>query len=52
MAGFDEQPVYYSDPFFSEDRQEDGEVSKVVQQKRFKEFIKTFLDQSNCFCYR
>ena len=52
MAGFDEPGVYYSDAFFSEDRSEEGDLSRVAAQRRFKEFIKTFLDQNNCFCYR
>ncbi|XP_064403008.1 DNA replication licensing factor mcm5-like [Halichondria panicea] len=52
-TGFDDAPVYYSDPFFSEDRSEaDGGPSRTASLGRFKEFIKTFLDQDNCFCYR
>lgn len=52
-SGFDDPGVYYSDPFFPEDRSEaDGELSRTAAVKRFKEFIKTFLDQNNCFCYR
>lgn len=52
-TGFDNAPVYYSDPFFSEDRSEtDGDPSRTASLGRFKEFIKTFLDQDNTFCYR
>lgn len=52
-TGYDEAPVYYSDPFFSEDRSEaDGGLSRTASLGRFKEFIKTFLDHDNCFCYR
>lgn len=52
MAGFDDPGVYYSDPYYSEDRTETDDVSRVSAEKRFKEFIKTFIDQDNCFCYR
>lgn len=52
MAGFDDPGVYYSDAFFSDERSEEGELTRVAAQKRFKEFIKTFIDQDNCFCYR
>lgn len=52
MAGFDDPGVYYSDAFFSEDRSEEGDLTRVAAQKRFKEFIKTFIDQENRFCYR
>ncbi len=52
-TGFDDPGVYYSDSFFSEDRSEaDGDLSRSSALKRFKEFLKTFLDQDNCFCYR
>ena len=52
MAGFDDPGVYYSDAFFSEDRSEEGDLTRVAAKKRFKEFIKTFIDQENRFCYR
>ena len=52
MAGFDDPGVYYSDPYYSEDRTETDDVSRVSAEKRFKEFIKTFIDHDNCFCYR
>ncbi len=53
MSGMDAPPVYYSDPFFSEQASEDGEeVSFTAAQRRFKEFLKTFMDQENSFCYR
>ena len=52
MAGFDEPAVYYSDPFFTDQQSEDGEMTRVAAQRRFKEFIKTFMDQDSCFCYR
>ncbi len=53
-TGYDEAPVYYSDPFFSEERSEadGGDPSRTASLARFKEFIKTFLDQDNAFCYR
>lgn len=52
MAGFDDPGVYYSDAFFSEDRSEEGDLTRVAAKKRFKEFIKTFIDQENRFFYR
>lgn len=52
MAGFDDPGVFYSDPYYSEDRTENEDVSRVSAEKRFKEFIKTFIDHDNCFCYR
>ena len=51
-TGFDEPGVYYSESFFSDDRTEGDELSSTAAVTRFKEFIKTFLDQDNCFCYR
>lgn len=53
MAGFDDPGVFFSDPFFSsEDRSEDGDLSRVAAQRRFKDFIKTFMDHDSCYCYR
>ncbi len=53
MSGMDAPPVYYSDSFFPDQASEEGEdVSRSAAQRRFKEFIKTFMDQENCFCYR
>ena len=52
MAGFDDPGVYYSDSLFSEDRSESLELTRTAAQKRFKDFIKTFIDHQNCFCYR
>ena len=52
-TGLDDPGVFYSDPFFSDDRSEsDGELSRTAAVKRFKEFIKTFMDHTNSFCYR
>ena len=49
----DDPGVFYSDPFFSDDRSEsDGELSRTAAVKRFKEFIRTFMDHTNAFCYR
>ncbi|CAI8016498.1 DNA replication licensing factor mcm5 [Geodia barretti] len=52
MAGFDDPGVFYSEPFFSEDVTEDGEISRTSAVRRFKEFIKTFLDHENVYSYR
>lgn len=52
-TGFDDPGVYYSESFFSDDRSEaEGELSRTAAVNRFKEFLKTFLDHNNCFCYR
>ena len=52
MAGFDDPGVYYSDSLFSDERSDTQDVSRTAAQRRFKEFIKTFIDHQNCFCYR
>ena len=51
MAGFDDPGVFFSDSLFSEDHTDPQETATGAQ-RRFKEFIKTFLDHQNCFCYR
>ena len=52
-TGLDDPGVFYSDAFFSDDRSEaEGELSRTAAVKRFKEFIKTFMDHTNSFCYR
>ena len=53
-TGFDDPGVFYSDSLFGEDRSESGggDLSRLASVKIFKEFLKTFLDQDNCFCYR
>ena len=52
-TGLDDPGVFYSDPFFSDDRSEsDGELSRTAAVKRFKEFIRTFMDHTNAFYYR
>lgn len=53
MSGMDAPPVYYSDPFFTDQASEEGdEMTLAAAQRRFKEFLKTFIDGENCFCYR
>ena len=52
MAGFDDPGVFYSDSLFSEGQPDVQDVSRTAAQKRFKEFIKTFIDHHKCFCYR
>ena len=52
-TGFDDPGIYYSDPYLLDDRSEnEGELNRTAALKRFKEFLKTFLDHNNCFCYR
>ena len=55
MAGFDDPGVFFSDPLFSDNGGSDGQqqqLSRTHSLKRFKEFIKTYMDHMNCFCYR
>lgn len=52
MAGFDDPGVFYSESLLSEGPTEDGDISRMAAQRRFKEFIKTFLDHENVYSYR
>eukprot|EP00794_Sanderia_malayensis_P020544 gene20544-22565_t len=53
MAGFDEQPVYFSDPFgTSEDQGNEQEINRVQTQKRFKDFIRQFHEGTFIYPYR
>lgn len=52
MAGFDDPGVFYSESLLSETHTEDGDISRMAAQRRFKEFIKTFLDHENVYSYR
>lgn len=52
MTGFDDPGIYYSDSFFSEERSDAGDIRPNAAHRRFKEFIKTFLDIENVYCYR
>jgi DNA replication licensing factor MCM5 len=53
MAGFDDPGVYFSDPFFGgDDTRDDTELSHSAIIKKFKEFIRTFVDVDNIFVYR
>ena len=53
-TGFDDPGVYYSDSFFPDDHSESegGATSRTTTIARFKEFLKTFLDGDQCYCYR
>lgn len=52
-TGFDDPGVYYSGPLFNDDQSEGGEdLSRSAAVNSFKEFLKNFLDQDNCYCYR
>ena len=52
-TGFDDPGVFYSDQLYSDERSEAEDLTRGgAAQKRFKEFIKTFIDQENSFCYR
>eukprot|EP00112_Aurelia_sp_Birch-Aquarium-sp1_P012363 Seg260.5 transcript_id=Seg260.5/GoldUCD/mRNA.D3Y31 product="DNA replication licensing factor mcm5-A" protein_id=Seg260.5/GoldUCD/D3Y31 len=53
MAGFDEQPVYFSDPFgSSQDQGNDQDINRVQTQKRFKDFIRQFHEGTFVYPYR
>ena len=52
MSGFDDQGVFYGESFFSDERSEEGSITRGAAQRRFKEFIKTFLNHENVYCYR
>lgn len=54
MAGYDNAGVYYSESLYSEERpaDEQNDVSRTAAQKRFKDFIKTFIDHHKTFSYR
>lgn len=53
-TGFDDPGVYYSESFFGDENSEAdvGVLSSTAAVKRFKDFLKSFMDQDNCFCYR
>jgi DNA replication licensing factor MCM5 len=53
MSGFDDPGVYFSDPLFSDGGgSNEQQLNRTTSLKRFKDFIKTFMDHQNCFCYR
>ena len=52
MAGFDDPGVYYSDPFFSEDSHDASAASRTDTTKKFKDFIRKFVDVNGIFIYR
>ena len=52
MAGFDDPGVFFSDPFFGEETRDDTEVTRSGTVKKFKEFIRNFVDVDNIFVYR
>lgn len=53
-TGFDDPGVYYSDSFFPDDNSvsDSGTLSRTATIARFKEFLKTFIDGDQCYCYR
>ena len=54
MAGFDDPGVFYSDPLYSEDGQSEAgtDESNTTIQKKFYDFLRTFMDDTNVYCYR
>lgn len=52
-TGFDDPGIFYSSLLADDSSEVGGEnFSGTAAVKRFKEFLKTFLDHNNCFCYR
>ena len=54
MARFDD-PGYYSDPLYSEDGQSEADTdeSNTVIHKKFQyDFLQTFMDNTNVYCYQ
>lgn len=53
-TGFDDPGIFYSGSILPDDSSEadSGDLNRTAAVKRFKEFLKTFLDHDNCFCYR
>lgn len=55
-TGFDDPGVYYSSLWGDDSSEAGGGESRLGNRtaavKRFKEFLKTFLDHDNCYCYR
>ncbi|XP_070578294.1 DNA replication licensing factor mcm5-like [Ptychodera flava] len=52
MAGFDEQNIFFSDNFGSEDYGDEGKIDRLGIQRRFKEFIRKFHEGSFNYKYR
>ncbi|XP_077996532.1 DNA replication licensing factor mcm5-like [Glandiceps talaboti] len=52
MAGFDEQNIFFSDNFGSEDQPEEGRIDRLAIQRRFKEFLRKFHEGSFNYKYR
>ncbi|XP_033127896.1 DNA replication licensing factor MCM5-like [Anneissia japonica] len=52
MSGFDDQQIFYSDNFGSEEQQADGKINKLGVQRRFKDFIRKYHDANFLYKYR
>ncbi|XP_002739225.1 DNA replication licensing factor mcm5-like [Saccoglossus kowalevskii] len=52
MAGFDEQNIFFSDNFQSQDNQDEGRVDRLGTQRRYKEFLRQFHEGSFNYKYR
>ncbi|XP_071961885.1 DNA replication licensing factor mcm5-A-like [Antedon mediterranea] len=51
MSGFDQQQIFYSDNFGSEE-QGDGKINRLGDQRRFKDFIRKYHDANFLYKYR
>ncbi|XP_072031624.1 LOW QUALITY PROTEIN: DNA replication licensing factor mcm5-A-like [Amphiura filiformis] len=52
MAGFDDQGIFFSDNFGSEDQGDDGRINRTAVQRRFKDFLRKFHDANFSYKYR
>jgi len=52
MSGFDQGEIFVSDPFGSEDQQDDREINRLAARKKFKEFLREFHEGTFAYKYR
>ncbi|KAK3710538.1 hypothetical protein QZH41_009373, partial [Actinostola sp. cb2023] len=52
MSGFDQGEIFVSDPFGSEDQQDDREISRLSARKKFKEFLREYHEGTFAYKYR
>jgi DNA replication licensing factor MCM5 len=52
MSGFDQGEIFVSDPFGSEDQQDDRDINRLSARKRFKEFLREFHEGTFAYKYR
>nr|QIC49965.1 DNA replication licensing factor MCM5 [Actinia equina] len=52
MSGFDQGEIFVSDPFGSEDQQDERDVNRITARKKFKEFLREFHEGTFAYKYR